>query len=65
MSRKNKTIRHQPSSNRIICNKRCYRNEKEAQNAAEFQMLENMSLELSIYRCNLCRYWHLTKKNSK
>jgi hypothetical protein len=39
-----------------------YKNEKEALAAAEMQMLRNMSLELSVYKCNDCRYWHLTRQ---
>ncbi|MEI6850722.1 MAG: hypothetical protein WCK26_02020 [Candidatus Saccharibacteria bacterium] len=65
MPRKNKTIKHQSyQSNRLFCDKRRYKNETDAQNAAEFQMLEKMTLELSVYKCNLCRYWHLTRKTS-
>jgi hypothetical protein len=62
MPRKNKTVKHQSfSKDRVICSKRRFRDEKEAQYAAEFQMLKNMSMELSVYKCDLCRYWHLTR----
>jgi len=65
MPRNNKSIRHQPFSiNGLFCTKRKYRNEKEAQEAAEFQMLHDMNLELSVYKCDLCRYWHLTRNTS-
>lgn len=64
MPRKNKTIKHQPYPiDRLFCVKRRYRNEKEAQQAAEFQMLKDMNLELSVYQCNLCKYWHLTRNH--
>lgn len=49
----------------LFCNKKNYKNETEAQRMAELQMLENMSLELSVYKCNLCKYWHLTKSADK
>jgi hypothetical protein len=62
MPRKNKTIQHRPYlMNQLFCSKRNYKNEKEAQNAAELQMLKDMNLELSVYKCNLCKYWHLTR----
>lgn len=62
MPRKNRSIKHQPfSSNDLFCTKRKFRNEKEAQEAAEFQMLQDMNLELSIYKCDMCIYWHLTR----
>lgn len=66
MSRKNKIIKHQPfSADKFVCTKRRYRNEKQAQKAAELQMLENMNINLSIYKCDLCGYWHLTRNAKK
>lgn len=62
MPRKNKAVKRQSHSTMgLFCTKRRYKNEKDAQNAAEFQMLENMTLELSVYKCDLCIYWHLTR----
>lgn len=49
------------SISNLFCTKRRYRNEKDAGDAAEFQMLQDMSLELSVYKCDLCKYWHLTR----
>lgn len=44
------------------CNsKRKYRNENEATRTAEVQMLADMNLELSVYKCDVCRHWHLTR----
>lgn len=64
MPRKNKTVKHQLYSiDRLFCVKRRYRNEKEAQQVAEFQMLKDMNLELLVYQCNLCKYWHLTRNH--
>lgn len=66
MARKNKTTKHQSFTiNNLFCNKRRFRNEKEAQDAAEIQMLQDMNLELSVYKCDLCRYWHLTRNVDK
>lgn len=62
MPRKNKTTKHQPYTfNNLFCVKRKYKNEKEALSAAEFQMLQDMNLELSVYKCDLCKFWHLTR----
>lgn len=37
-----------------------YSTQKEAQGAAEFHMLENMNIELEVYECATCGYWHMT-----
>ncbi|MCX6728650.1 MAG: hypothetical protein NTV39_02695 [Candidatus Saccharibacteria bacterium] len=63
MPRKNRINKHQPLQlEKLVCNKKRYDSDREAQKAAETQMLENMNLELSVYRCDTCRYWHLTRK---
>lgn len=63
MPRKNKSSKNSRSNfNHLFCVKRKFRNEKEAHNAAEFQMLQDMNLELTVYKCNLCASWHLTRK---
>ena len=41
--------------------KRKYRTEKQALESADYQMLINQGLELSVYKCERCRMWHLTK----
>ena len=62
MPRKNKATKHTPyTADHLFCVKKCFKNEKEAQSAAEFHMLEDMRLELSVYKCNMCKYWHLTR----
>lgn len=63
MPRRNKTLSHKPFLFYKSClNKKNYKNEKDALAAAEIQMLKNMSLELSVYKCNDCKYWHLTRQ---
>ncbi|MEI6054229.1 MAG: hypothetical protein WCQ49_02560 [Candidatus Saccharibacteria bacterium] len=62
MPRVNKQIRH----NRITfvnnCQpKRKYSSEKEAIKAADYQMLLDINLELSVYKCDTCNKWHLTR----
>ena len=62
MPRKNKSIKHQQFSTSLFqCTKKKYKSENEAKDAAQFQMLENISLELSVYECDICKYWHLTR----
>lgn len=62
MPRRNQRVPHKPFVLHISClDKRKYRSENEAKNIAEIQMLENMSLELSVYKCNECAFWHLTR----
>ena len=39
-----------------------YKTEAEAQDAAEFHMLEDMTVELAIYKCTICGYWHMTSQ---
>lgn len=65
MKKKNKKRMSTPltMSSFYSCNsKRRYRSENEATRVADVQMLENMSLELEVYKCDSCRFWHLTKK---
>jgi len=40
--------------------KRRYKNEQEARQTADYQMLLNQDLELSVYKCDMCNFWHLT-----
>ncbi len=40
--------------------KRFFKTEKEAIEAADFRMLENMSVSIGAYQCPTCRNWHLT-----
>ncbi len=62
MPRKNKTIKHHSlPTEKFLCDKKRYKNEKDALDAAKNQTLEKMSLELSVYKCDLCGYWHLTR----
>lgn len=43
-------------------NKRRFKTEALAIDAAEFRMLENMSVELEVYQCYNCQFWHLTRQ---
>jgi len=63
MPRHNHTSKHRPFSFTNHCaHKRKYPDEKQAQNAAELQMLFKPGLELSVYQCELCTKWHLTRQ---
>jgi hypothetical protein len=42
--------------------KQMFATEALALTAADFHMLENMSIELDVYRCEVCLFWHLTTK---
>jgi len=44
--------------------KRQYLNMREAENAAEYQMLVNPNLVLKVYQCDVCLRWHLTRSSS-
>lgn len=66
MPRKNRIIKHNRLQvDKFTCNKRHYNSSDEAQAAAELQMLQKMNLQLGIYKCDLCNYWHLTRDISK
>lgn len=63
MPRRNKIEKHEPFRLDISnCQKkRHFKSEKEAIFAADFQMLQDMNLELSVYKCSDCNLWHLTR----
>jgi hypothetical protein len=66
MPRKNNTPPHLPLRFVNACEqKRRFRTEKEAASAAEHQMLLKPDLELSVYQCELCGGWHLTRNQSR
>lgn len=66
MPRKNSQTKHLRFTRTVInCNeKRKYPTEKMAQSAADYQMLINYQLELSVYKCEFCKKWHLTKNTN-
>lgn len=37
-----------------------YETEIAARDAADFHMLENMNIDLDVYHCHVCRFWHMT-----
>lgn len=38
-----------------------YESQAKALEAADFRMLENMSVALTVYKCDICNGWHLTR----
>jgi hypothetical protein len=66
MPRRNNT---QPHSHFRFTNgcdqKRRFVREKEALDAAEYQMLIKPTLDLSVYKCELCGGWHLTRQSKR
>ena len=61
MPRQNNINKHIRRVYQKSCNsKRCYKNEKEAKATADYQMLIHQNIELAVYKCNECIYWHLT-----
>lgn len=62
MPRRNYPKPHIPFTPPKSCEeKRKYRSEKDALDAASLQMLMHPSLELSVYKCDQCGKWHLTR----
>ncbi|AHB42408.1 hypothetical protein RAAC3_TM7C00001G0562 [Candidatus Saccharibacteria bacterium RAAC3_TM7_1] len=58
-----KVSRYRPSSGVATCeSKRRFPTEKQAEQAAEVQMLTDMQLELKVYHCLHCHKWHLTNR---
>ncbi|MEI7918152.1 MAG: hypothetical protein WCH58_02105 [Candidatus Saccharibacteria bacterium] len=63
MPRHNQQIQHTKAKSNDNCqSKRQYLTERQANETAEYQMLINPDLELSVYKCNLCFKWHLTRQ---
>ncbi|MEO7904430.1 MAG: hypothetical protein ABIR91_01400 [Candidatus Saccharimonadales bacterium] len=62
MPRRNQRPIHTPFHFVSNCqSKRRFATEKQAQDAADHQMLIDMDLELSVYKCDICGGWHLTR----
>jgi hypothetical protein len=54
---------HQPFRLATTCQqKRRFRSEKEALVVADYQMLITPGLELTVYTCETCGGWHLTRQ---
>ena len=65
MPRRNKTIKHTKITLVNNCQtKRQYLTERQAREVANYQMLINNNLELSVYKCDSCNKWHLTRQNN-
>jgi len=41
--------------------KQPFRTEREALESAEFGMLQDMTIDLGVYRCTICNQWHKTR----
>lgn len=67
MSKRNKKVTESKAYNfDLPCdNKRFFITEKEALEAADIGMLENMNVTLGVYQCNICMHWHLTSITPK
>jgi hypothetical protein len=66
MPRHNRQIKHIKAVFVNNCqSKRQYSNERQAREVAEYQMLINTGLELSIYLCDDCHKWHLTRQSKR
>jgi hypothetical protein len=66
MPRRNNTQIHNPFRFSSGCDqKRRFVREKEALDAAEYQMLIKPTLDLSVYKCEQCGNWHLTRQSRK
>lgn len=62
MPRRNNTPKHQPFVDNNTCqSKRRFASEQLGQAAAETQELQT-GLEFSVYKCDRCGGWHLTRK---
>jgi rubrerythrin len=62
MPRHNKNPKHPKTTFSILCvSKKRHKSENEALKTAEIQMLQNSGLELSVYKCDTCGFWHLTR----
>jgi hypothetical protein len=68
MPRRNKPVEQHRSTltnNLNNCqSKRRFRSLNEAEKVAELQMLQDMRLELSVYKCDYCGGWHLTSHHN-
>lgn len=52
---------HKEYSFNLPCEgKNRYETEKDAQDGADFHMLEDMTLNLAVYHCPYCGHWHMT-----
>ncbi|PKL31282.1 hypothetical protein CVV43_03430 [Candidatus Saccharibacteria bacterium HGW-Saccharibacteria-1] len=59
----NKIVRSQILMRDNCDSKNQYLTKKQATEVAEYQMLINFNLELSVYKCESCYKWHLTRQS--
>ncbi|UTX50995.1 hypothetical protein KI440_02195 [Candidatus Saccharibacteria bacterium TM7i] len=63
MPKSRRTRTHKEYAFHLPCEgKNRYDTEKEASDAADFHMLENMNIDLMVYQCAICGYWHMTSR---
>jgi hypothetical protein len=63
MPRQNHTPPHRPFQFTSSCQqKRRFATERQALEAADYQMLVKPGLELAVYKCPDCHGWHLTRR---
>lgn len=63
MTKRRKTIKHSLMGPPSVCaTKRKFATEEAALEGAELRMLDNMTLDITIYRCDECRQWHLKRR---
>ena len=56
--------RYQSDLTKNTCQQKMrYSNELSARRAADLKNLEQTDLNLSVYQCNVCGGWHLTRQN--
>lgn len=62
MAKRHKSIKSLLVGPPSVCaSKRRFATEAAALDAAELRMLDNMTLTITIYRCNECGQWHLKR----
>ena len=64
MPRRNKQIEYKKPEKPTCDHKKRYETENEALRAAHYQTLINHGLGLSVYKCDVCQKWHLTRSNT-
>lgn len=67
MPRRHVNQKHTPLTRGAVSScdqKNRYRNENDAKKAAELSELRDTSLELAVYQCPYCRFWHLTRRQT-
>lgn len=68
MPRRTHKIHHTPlkfTSGVAVCGaKRRFANKLEAERAAELKNFEDVTLDITVYQCDYCKKWHLTRRQT-